>query len=363
MDSARFAAASLSAQQNRLDGLHTHPRPSSAGEGTRAAGSAERESHGWKGTWPGGWRGCSRETSTAAAGFSEGWEGGKRINTAMRPQLDTESARRPGQDAESALRTWPRRLGCTAGSRRWGRTLRGLCAAGPTSPEPAAAAPAAAAAATSTGCTYSAPVRRCALSGISALGCAAPQRGSCVPGGRERGDRTSRGRRRRQRGRGGGGGGGGGGGLLSQTVRRTARGVGGRARTRELSDGTFDVRAKKKKNKRKSYAATCAPLDASSRAPRHPAPCRPDTCPAGTATHRVIPLHVATTPVTLLHSIPLGPYNQPSSQAAQCRVRVVAVPCGPGDQWPGTRSRSRAPPARRAGGYPPPMADPGRELR
>jgi len=125
----------------------------------------------------------------------------------------------------------------------------------------------------------------------------------------------------------------------------------------------FDVRAKKKKNKRKSYAATCAPLDASSRAPRHPAPCRPDTCPAGTATHRVIPLHVATTPVTLLHSIPLGPYNQPSSQAAQCRVRVVAVPCGPGDQWPGTRSRSRAPPARRAGGYPPPMADPGRELR
>ena len=195
MDSARFAAASLSAQQNRLDGLHTHPRPSSAGGGTRAAGSAERESHGWKGTWPGGWRGCSRETSTAAAGFSEGWEGGKRINTAMRPQLDTESARRPGQAADSALRTWPRRLGCTAGSRRWGRTLRGLCAAGPTSPEPAAAAPAAAAAATSTGCTYSAPVRRCALSGISALGCAAPQRGSCGRGRHRRGYRASRGRR------------------------------------------------------------------------------------------------------------------------------------------------------------------------
>ena len=73
----RFAVASLSAQQNRLDGQHTHPRPNSAGGGTRAAGSAGRESHGWKGAWPGGWRDCSRETSTAAAGFSESWEGGR----------------------------------------------------------------------------------------------------------------------------------------------------------------------------------------------------------------------------------------------------------------------------------------------
>ena len=76
----------------------------------------------------------------------------------MRPQLDIESARRPGQDAESAQRTWPRRLACTAGSRRWGRALRGLGAAGQTAPEAAAAASAAAAAATAAGCTYSAPV-------------------------------------------------------------------------------------------------------------------------------------------------------------------------------------------------------------
>ena len=53
----------------------------------------------------------------------------------MRPLLDTESARRPGQDTESAQRTWMCRV-----AHRQTPSLRGLGAAGLTSQEAAAAA-------------------------------------------------------------------------------------------------------------------------------------------------------------------------------------------------------------------------------